>query len=103
MLSICNKPEIEHLPHIKDISGGPDGCPSGHRIVHDPLYQKANCILTRQQVERGDAYPLMSTGEATPEVLCPILGSLIQKRHGSPGQNSTKGHENGEGTGASLL
>ena len=34
-----------------------------------------------------------STGEATPRVLCPVLGSSLQERHRPTEESSTKGHK----------
>lgn len=44
-----------------------------------------------------------ATCEATPEILCQILGSPIQGRHGHTRESPMKGHEGDEETEASLL
>lgn len=38
-----------------------------------------------QQVDRGDPSPLPSSGGATPEGLCPVLGFSVQGRQGHTG------------------
>ena len=40
---------------------------------------------------------------STPGVLCPVLGSAVQERHGHNVESPAKGHKVDEGTGASHL
>ncbi|KAJ7423435.1 rna-directed dna polymerase from mobile element jockey-like [Pitangus sulphuratus] len=40
-----------------------------------------------------DPYPLLSPGEATSGVLCPVLGSLGQERHGAPGDSPAESNK----------
>ena len=54
-----------------------------------------------QPVE-GNNPLLLSCGEASHDVLCPVLGSPVQKRHGVPVGSPAKGCYNDEGTGPSL-
>jgi len=49
-----------------------------------------------QQVEGNDSSPPLSTGEAAPGILYPVLRSSVQKRCGCAGQDA-------EGSGASLM
>lgn len=55
-----------------------------------------------QLVNRGDP-SLLSTGEATPWVLCPVLGSPVHKKPRHTGVSTTKGHNDNEGTATPLL
>lgn len=63
------------------------------------LHYKVSCLKVRE----GNPSFLFNTGEATPEVLCPILGSPVQERNGHTEECSMKGYEDDKGTGASLL
>ncbi|TRZ06476.1 hypothetical protein HGM15179_020631, partial [Zosterops borbonicus] len=46
-----------------------------------------------QQVEGGDPAPLLSPGEASSGVLCPVLGSSVPESHGPPGPGLAKGYK----------
>jgi len=48
---------------------------------HPGLHQK-QCS---QQEQGSNCPPVLSTGEATPWVLCPVLGPSLQERHRDPG------------------
>lgn len=54
-----------------------------------------------QHTEGSDPSPLLGTGEDTPGVLRPLLGSPLQGRHGRTGEHPAKGLVGDEGTGAS--
>jgi len=45
-----------------------------------------------QQVKGTDPPPLLRPGEATFRILCPVLGSSVQKRQGSP-RTPEEGHK----------
>lgn len=69
--------------------------------------KKANSILgcIRLSVTsrtRGIIHPVY-IALAAPGVLCLILGSPIQKRHGNIGKSTTEGHIGNHGTGVPLL
>ena len=64
--------------------------------------KKANGI--RNSVgSRNNCPPVLSTGEAAPQVLCPVLGPSLQERHRGPGARSEKGNKADEGSGAQAL
>jgi len=44
-----------------------------------------------QEVKWSDLLPQLSTGEATPGDLCPVLGSPVQERCGATGESLVKG------------
>lgn len=54
-------------------------------------------------MEEGDPSTLLNTGEATSEVLGPVLGSLVQKRHGYTGTTPVQGNKDDQGTGAPFI
>lgn len=55
-----------------------------------------------QQVKKGDPSSLLNTGEASPGVSGPVLGSPVQEIHRNTGETPTKDHKDGQGIGASL-
>ena len=77
-LLVCNKLTMSHQ------------CALVAKKDNSPELHQEGCC---QQVERGDPSPLLSTGEATSAVLCPVLGSSAQERHGRTGVSSAKGHK----------
>lgn len=49
-----------------------------------------------QQVEGGDPVPLLSTGEDTPGVLCPVWQPQLHQRHRPTAESPTKSHKDDE-------
>ena len=47
--------------------------------------------------------PVLRTGEASPRVLCLVLGTSVQEGHGGTGAGPEKGNEASEGLGKSAL
>jgi len=55
------------------------------------LHEVKYCL---QNIVKGcHPSPLLSNGEATSEVLSPVLGSSEQERQGHTGESPAKGHE----------
>ena len=51
--------------------------------------------------EEGDPPPLLCPGDATFRILRLVLGSPVQKRHGSPRRSPAEGHKYDKGPGVS--
>jgi len=51
----------------------------------------------------SDPAPVVSIGEASPQVLCSVLGTSVQKGHGDAGAGPKKGNQAGEGLGKCAL
>jgi len=68
-------------------------------LVNNRLTMSKNCALVGrikkcvQQVEGRDPPSLLCPGETTFTILCPVLGSSVQKRQGSPRRILTEGHK----------
>ena len=67
--------------------------------LHPGLHKKEH----GQQVKGGDPPPLLCPGEASPGELCPVLGSLVQKRQESPGESPAEDYKDDKGPGAPIL
>ena len=75
-------------------------CPCGQEGQRYPGLHSEECC---QQVKGGDRPSLLSPGETTPGVLCPVLGSPVQEGHGATGASLEEGYEVDERTGAPVV
>lgn len=64
------------------------------------MYPEQYLAKCGQQIQVGDPSPLFSSGKATPEALCPGLGTPVYIRHG---HTREKGNKDNERTGAPVL
>lgn len=64
-----------------------------HNILRGNLRKRG--INERVDSEMSSCVPQFSPGEATPGVLCPVLGSLVHEGHRATGQSSVEGYEDG--------
>lgn len=68
---------------------------------HKEEFASAPRRCTMQQKQGRD--DLFCPDQSSPEVLCPILGSPVQKRQGSPGEGPVECHKDDKGPGAPPL
>lgn len=59
------------------------------------------CIC--QQVKEGNPYSLLSTDEARPGVLNPVLGFPVQEKYRHTGSSPKKDHEGSKGNGVPFM
>ena len=73
-------------------------CPCGQEGQWYPgMHLKEN----GQQLKGDDPPPELCPDEATSRILCPVLGSPVQKRQESPRKSPAEGDKFGKGPGAS--
>jgi len=78
----------------------PAVCPGGQEGQwHPGLYQE-QC---GEQDWGSHPAPVLSIGEASPRVLCSVLGTSVQKGHGGAGAGPKKGNKPCEGLGECTL
>lgn len=69
------------------------GVPGGRWVDHEPVmchkeglqYCRLHEANYCQQLEGNDLFPLLSSGKATPGVLCPVVVLPVKERHGATG------------------
>ena len=72
----------------------PAVCPGGQEGQwHPGLYQE----WCGDQDQRSHPAPVLGIGEASPRVLCSVLGTSVQEGHGGTGAGPEKGNEASEG------
>lgn len=65
-------------------------CPGGQESQWHPGLHQQFC---GQQDQGRDWPPVLGTAEATPGILCPVLGPSLQEKHGGAGVCPEKGNE----------
>lgn len=79
-------------------------CPWPSNVSREPRKcPGARCKEYCQQSKGGDPVHLVSPCDVSSGVLCAILGSPVQRRHGAPGEGSPEGHKDQQEMGTSLL
>lgn len=63
-----------------------------HTLPTEQTNRLLGCIRQILSLRSGDPSPLLSSGEVTPRVLCPDLGSPVHQRCENTGGIPMKGH-----------
>lgn len=82
--------DVKYLRHIKARCG----CVSADTMKYKSWEVLFDLIwVSAAKVKGGDPSPLFCTGQATPGILCPVLGPPVEERHRYTRENPAKGHE----------
>jgi len=73
------------------------------RGANFPPIVRAEQVRSPHETKCPEVPSVLSTGEATPWVLCSVLGTSLQERHWGPGTWSENGNNAGKGSGAQVL